>query len=623
MATLHETASGPINVPHARASVNSIRLMWTPKARDVRGLEEAQSSLRAHIGMARLSESKKGSRMTCYSGFGKLTDGKHPSWAGDFNGDGRSEILFHYSGDSNWWLGTFADTTLSWRLVGNTAGFGNLLDGRPIWTGDFAGTGKTDVLFYFPGDKNWWIGQFNNNDDLVWSLAGNTAGFGQIWDGRPVWTGDFTGDGKRDILFYYPGDRNWWLGRFDGTRLVWNLAANTVGFGQIADGRPIWAADFAGTGKTDILFYYPGDKNWWLGQFGTNNQIAWSLAGNTAGFGQVGDGRPIRIGDFTGDGKADVLFYYPGDKNWWLGRFSGGQLSWNLAGNTAGFGQVGDGRPFWAADFTGTGSTDILFYYPGDKNWWIGQFGATGQMTWNLAGNTAGFGQVWDGRPFWTADFTGDGKTDVLFYFPGDGNWWLGKFTGNQMNWFFAGNTGRPCSESCTVHFKSLIPVTDAVRQFMDAQFNAMHELYSEGGVRASRGTFEDLSNNANLATLRDLDVGQCLLGQPTAEQNTLFANRNNAGSNDMVVYVVTTLTGGAGNFVGCATHPNGQPGAAVVQSSAQWLVAHELGHVLGLRHVNNSDFLMNPNTGWTNPPPNVAASEFATMLSSGLTNPC
>lgn len=27
-------------------------------------------------------------------------------------------------------------------------GFGNLADGRPFWVGDFAGDGKTDVLFY-------------------------------------------------------------------------------------------------------------------------------------------------------------------------------------------------------------------------------------------------------------------------------------------------------------------------------------------------------------------------------------------------------------------------------------------------------------------------------------------
>ena len=53
----------------------------------------------------------------------------------------------------------------------------------------------------------------------------------------------------------------------------------------------------------------------------------------------------------------------------------------------------------------------------------------------NHVGNTAGFGQIWDGRPFWVVDFTGDGKTDILFYYPGDGNWWLGSYDGSEIKW--------------------------------------------------------------------------------------------------------------------------------------------------------------------------------------------
>ncbi|MCY4725922.1 VCBS repeat-containing protein [Nocardioides sp. STR2] len=385
--------------------------------------------------------------MVVYDGFGRLDDGR-PIWTGDFTGDGRRDVLFYYPGDKNWWLGRFDATgKLNWNLAGNTTGFGQVADGRPFWIGDFAGDHRADVLFYYPGDKNWWLGRFDGNGKLNWNLAGNTAGFGEVWDKRPFWTGDFTGDGKTDVLFYYPGDKNWWLGRFDATgKLNWNLAGNTTGFGQVADGRPFWIGDFAGDHRADVLFYYPGDKNWWLGRFDGNGKLNWNLAGNTAGFGQVWDKRPFWTGDFTGDGKTDVLFYYPGDKNWWLGRFDAtAKLNWNLAGNTTGFGQVADGRPFWIGDFAGDHRADVLFYYPGDKNWWLGRFDGNGKLNWNLAGNTAGFGQVWDKRPFWTGDFTGDGKSDVLFYYPGDGNWWLGRFDSTaNLNWNLAGNTGKP-----------------------------------------------------------------------------------------------------------------------------------------------------------------------------------
>ena len=175
--------------------------------------------------------------------------------------------------------------------------------------------------------------------------------------------------------------------------------------------------------------------------------------------------------------------------------------------------------------------------------------------------------------------------------------------------------------------FKSLLAINNTIQNFIDTQFTELLNLYTRSGIDARRGTTEDLSGNTSLSSLLALDVGQCLLGQPTQEHIALFANRNNAGPNDLVVYIVQTLQGGAGNFVGCATHPNARPGAAIVQSNARWLLSHELGHVLGLRHVStspstNSDFLMWPNIGWTNPPPNVSTAETSTMRGSGLSRP-
>jgi hypothetical protein len=181
--------------------------------------------------------------------------------------------------------------------------------------------------------------------------------------------------------------------------------------------------------------------------------------------------------------------------------------------------------------------------------------------------------------------------------------------------------------QAVRVHFKSLLPITSSLTAYMDAQFADMQALYAGSQIDARRGTTEDLSNDPDLASLVALDVGPCLLGQPTDEHDALFANRNNAGDDDLVVYVVGALEGGSGNLVGCATHPDGEPGAAIVVSSGRWLTAHELGHVLDLRHVSrtpstNSDFLMWPNINWTNPPPDISSSDAKKMADSDLSRP-
>jgi hypothetical protein len=142
-----------------------------------------------------------------------------------------------------------------------------------------------------------------------------------------------------------------------------------------------------------------------------------------------------------------------------------------------------------------------------------------------------------------------------------------------------------------------------------------MRDVYGSVGIAVQHASTENL----NLPALNDVDVGACTLGNTTAEQNQLFNNRNNAGANDVVVYFVRSTVP---PFNGCAAHPPGQPGAVVAQGATQWTLGHEVGHVLGLFHVNNNDRLMTGNgtANITNPPPDLIASEVTTMLASPFT---
>ena len=108
-------------------------------------------------------------------------------------------------------------------------------------------------------------------------------------------------------------------------------------------------------------------------------------------------------------------------------------------------------------------------------------------------------------------------------------------------------------------------------------------------------------------------------MGSTTAEQNQLFGNRNNAGANDICVYFLRSTVP---PLNGCAAHPAGRPSAVITSVASRWTMAHECGHVLGLRHVTDNNRLMTGGGTWniTNPPPDLIQSEVDTMIASPLT---
>jgi hypothetical protein len=145
-----------------------------------------------------------------------------------------------------------------------------------------------------------------------------------------------------------------------------------------------------------------------------------------------------------------------------------------------------------------------------------------------------------------------------------------------------------------------------------------MKEVYGSVGINVDVGGVEPL----NLPAFLDIEVGECNSGQPTEAIQELFDFRESARDREVVVYLVRSTTPGA--FNGCAAHPADRPGAVVASLASPWTLAHEVGHVLGLDHVDDNRNLMTGN-GTDNiiPSPEglpvLAEDQVAIMISSPL----
>jgi hypothetical protein len=115
-----------------------------------------------------------------------------------------------------------------------------------------------------------------------------------------------------------------------------------------------------------------------------------------------------------------------------------------------------------------------------------------------------------------------------------------------------------------------------------------MQDLFGTAGIGVVVASREDFTSFDIKTSLRDLDVvPTCPAGQLTTEQGQLFNNRANVGEFDVVVHFVRSTIP---VLNGCASHPSDVFGAVVTQVASAWTLAHEIGHVMGLRHIGGED---------------------------------
>jgi len=180
------------------------------------------------------------------------------------------------------------------------------------------------------------------------------------------------------------------------------------------------------------------------------------------------------------------------------------------------------------------------------------------------------------------------------------------------------GSGGKSYNRQVTLHLKMLDDpeVFTLAPETADQMISSMQEVFDAAEILVYVASVERL----NLGFV-DVEVGDCVRGQPTQEQMDLFSNnRNGVGPSEIVVYFVSTTYPPCN---GCAAHPREMPGALVAEKATKWTLAHEVGHVMGLSHVSGHERLMTNNTKSIKATPVLSSEEIARMHRSGLAPLC
>ncbi len=304
----------------------------------------------------------------------------------DFDGDGKDDILWRNDN------GQFG----GWLANGNGGFAYNAAGGAPIvstdWHivggGDFNGDGRSDMLWRNDNGQfgNWLA---NPNGGFAYNAAAGVTMVSTDW--HIVGTGDFNGDGRDDILWRnVDGTLGNWLANPNGGH-SYNAAAGAV---QVStDWHIAGTGDYNGDGRTDILWRNDnGQFGNWLAN--TSGGFAYNAA---AGITAVDNSwKIVGSGDFNGDGRTDILWRNDnGQFGDWLANTSGGFAYNAAAGVTA---VDNSWHIIDTGDFNGDSRDDILWRNDdGRFGDWLGN--VNGGFSYNAAAGVTAVTNDWHVQP--------------------------------------------------------------------------------------------------------------------------------------------------------------------------------------------------------------------------------
>lgn len=227
------------------------------------------------------------------------------AWPGDFNGDGREDLLVFNGRRLGLLLANGHKLTCSWRS-GLHLGKWRFSRADRLTVGDFNGDGRDDVLVHRGAEAALFLAR-GRRLELVWTAAGSLGSWKFSADDKYT-AGDFTGDGCDDLLVHRGGEMAMLKMAGQHMEIEWHQRG-WLGSWPLGWQDRLIVADFNGDGRDDVLIR----NNEWIGLLVSSGRFfttPWLHFDRFPGWDLTPFDREL-VGDFNRDGKADLLLIGP------------------------------------------------------------------------------------------------------------------------------------------------------------------------------------------------------------------------------------------------------------------------------------------------------------------------
>lgn len=247
------------------------------------------------------------------AGYGVINPRYTYFYTGDFNGDGRTDvitILSNYTGYNIFFsspsLGVYnkmVDVPISTHPVYKENNI--FFNADQVAVINMDGDAKSDLMIVEDGTTR--IFNFNFTGSTISMDLVNSLGYPTTW--HDIRFGDFNGDGKTDIITCPNNPSSpglyWEIGYSNGKSFNVGTSILSDHLIKLNVTDNVAVADFNGDGKCDVYNYFNnGSIIQHRVYYSTGKSFLSSSQSTTRNFGK------LCLGDFNGDGKADILNYH-------------------------------------------------------------------------------------------------------------------------------------------------------------------------------------------------------------------------------------------------------------------------------------------------------------------------